>query len=115
MTVFVNNLYHYDLSLISEAGKNFVVLIARLGMIDHIVKKVEVPILEMELKVVSCATHYTFVLCNRRQGISLDTRYLSSETSGGFTGVYWGLFAMANKKTSFLWADFDWFRYKCIN
>lgn len=118
MTVFMNNLHHYDLSLISEGGKYFVVLTARLGMIDHIVKKVEVPIPELELKIVSCATHYTFYYTTSSKDIELgklDTRYLSSETSGGFTGVYWGLFATANKESSSLWADFDWFRYKCIN
>ncbi|MDM8209295.1 hypothetical protein QUW17_15760, partial [Bacteroides gallinaceum] len=36
----------------------------------------------------------------------MDTRYLSSETNGGFTGVYLGLFAEGKGH-----ADFDWFEY----
>ncbi len=39
----------------------------------------------------------------------LDTRYLSSETAGGFTGVYIGLFAESDKGA---YTDFDWVEKK---
>src|SRR5271170_1226438 len=39
------------------------------------------------------------------------TRDLSSETIGGFTGVYFGMFATGNGQKSSTTADFDWFEY----
>jgi len=38
-------------------------------------------------------------------------RYLSSETVGGFTGVYVGLYATGNGKVCTADADYDWFEY----
>jgi xylan 1,4-beta-xylosidase len=38
-------------------------------------------------------------------------RYLSSETVGGFTGVYVGFYATGNGKTCTANADYDWFEY----
>ncbi|GHT12699.1 hypothetical protein AGMMS4956_07700 [Bacteroidia bacterium] len=41
----------------------------------------------------------------------LDTRYLSTEVAGGFTGVMIGLYASSNSKPSKAKAFFDWFDY----
>lgn len=41
----------------------------------------------------------------------MEYRYLSTETIGGFTGVYLGLFAQTDKKTS-AYTDVDWFDYR---
>ncbi|WP_346860624.1 glycoside hydrolase family 43 protein [uncultured Draconibacterium sp.] len=43
---------------------------------------------------------------------SVITSYLSSETVGGYTGVYVGMFASGNGQKSTVNADFDWFEYK---
>ncbi len=40
------------------------------------------------------------------------TRYLSSEVAGGFTGVYFGMYATSNGNGRTGPADFDWFEYK---
>lgn len=42
---------------------------------------------------------------------SLPADLLSSNTNKGFTGAYLGMYASANKQTSFNHADFDWFHY----
>jgi alpha-N-arabinofuranosidase len=42
---------------------------------------------------------------------SMESRYLSSEVAGGFTGVYLGMFASGNGKNSVSPAYFDWFEY----
>jgi alpha-N-arabinofuranosidase len=39
------------------------------------------------------------------------TRYLSSEVAGGFTGVYFGLYATGEGKPAAP-AAFDWFEYE---
>jgi len=44
--------------------------------------------------------------------LEADTRYLSSVTAGGFTGVYIGLYASANGQTGMAPADFDEFAYR---
>jgi alpha-N-arabinofuranosidase len=42
----------------------------------------------------------------------VEPRYLSSETVGGFTGVYVGLYTTGNGKASSANVDYDWFEYK---
>ena len=44
----------------------------------------------------------------------MDASFLSSETAGGFTGVYLALFAQSNADGGAAGghADFDWFEYK---
>jgi xylan 1,4-beta-xylosidase len=43
---------------------------------------------------------------------SAETRPLSSEETGGFTGVYVGMYATGNGRPSAVPADFDWFEYE---
>jgi alpha-N-arabinofuranosidase len=42
------------------------------------------------------------------------TRYLSSEVAGGFTGVFFGLYATGHGQPSAAPADFDWFDYETV-
>jgi len=39
----------------------------------------------------------------------MDAAFLSSETAGGFTGVYLALYAQGKQSGGY--ADFDWFEY----
>jgi alpha-N-arabinofuranosidase len=41
----------------------------------------------------------------------VNTNLISTETAGGFTGVFLGLFASGNGKASLTPAEFDWFDY----
>lgn len=38
--------------------------------------------------------------------------YMITTNVGGFTGIYAGLYASGNGKTSSSFADYDWFEYK---
>jgi alpha-N-arabinofuranosidase len=40
-----------------------------------------------------------------------ETRYLSTEVAGGFTGVYFAMYASGNGSPCSGPADFDWFEY----
>ena len=42
---------------------------------------------------------------------TIHAKYLSSETVGGFTGVYVGLYSTGNGKNCKASADYDWFEY----
>jgi xylan 1,4-beta-xylosidase len=43
---------------------------------------------------------------------SVETKRLATETVGGFTGAYFGMYATGNGESSTTPADFDWFDYK---
>ena len=43
-----------------------------------------------------------------------DTNLISTETAGGFTGIYLGLFSTGNGSKCNTPAAFDWFEYKGI-
>ena len=43
-----------------------------------------------------------------------ETRYLAAETAGGFTGVYFGLYATGNGKSCRPSACFDGFDYRVV-
>src|SRR5690606_33291346 len=47
-----------------------------------------------------------------RLGSPVDGDILTSQVAGGFTGVYIGLYATANGRSSGNHADFDWFEYR---
>ena len=48
----------------------------------------------------------------RLVGTAAMTSPLSSETAGGFTGVYIGMYAFAGDADTMPPADFDWFEYQ---
>jgi xylan 1,4-beta-xylosidase len=43
-----------------------------------------------------------------------ETRYLANEVAGGFTGVYFALYATGNGKMSRSPTYFDWFDYHIL-
>lgn len=116
ITVMMNNVSHYDLIIREEAdNKRYIILRYRLGLLNHIESKVEIPEQEASLRVKGTNDYYSFDYS--LDGTSflplgrMNTRYLSSETVGGFTGVYLGLFITSENKKSKAYADFDDFRY----
>lgn len=42
----------------------------------------------------------------------MNTRYISTETAGGFTGIMLGLYAVSGSQTSKAYADFEYFDYE---
>jgi alpha-N-arabinofuranosidase len=43
---------------------------------------------------------------------SVDSRFMSADVSGGYTGPYIGLFASENGEESKTWAYYNWFIYQ---
>ncbi|MCW3106336.1 MAG: glycoside hydrolase family 43 protein [Segetibacter sp.] len=124
LTVFMDFKHHYDLTVKNIDGKRTLLLTYCVGMIKHIENQIplsESPVeLKVEGSVVSAgyapANYYTFSFkqgTNKFEEIAkAEAKYLSSETAGGFTGVYLGMFATGNGQTSVANADFDWFDYQ---
>ena len=42
----------------------------------------------------------------------MNTRYISTETAGGFTGIMLGLYATASSDASKAYVDFEYFDYE---
>ena len=96
VSVYMDENHHYDLALEQSGGGFRVTLTLNIGDIKH--EKAAVPISrnEAELKISSSAEHYNFKCRDGDRETDLgsaQTRYLSSEVAGGFTGVMLGLFS----------------------
>jgi xylan 1,4-beta-xylosidase len=116
ITVLMNNSYHYDLAVIREDdGKKYLVLRYTLGHVYAESAKIEISSKDIWLKIISDPQYYNFSYSlNGKEFKNLskaETRLLSSEVAGGFTGVYFGLYATGNGKNSLSPAYFDWFEY----
>lgn len=121
MTVFTNGNSHYDLYITRlDDGKDAIVLRYRLNELTHIEKVI--PLAKNSKSVVLSvegspnAYSFTYSLDGGKKFdyiASMNTRYLSTECAGGFTGTLIGLYATdeAGKASGV----FDYFEYKPLN
>ena len=116
LTVFMNNKSHYDLFLRQAAnGQRLLILRYRLGELTHTAAEIIIPKGKMFLQVKGDADYYSFAYSTDGSSFhhlsKMDVRYLSSETAGGFTGIYLGLYITSEDTHSKGFADFDKFTY----
>lgn len=115
LTVYRTHEYHYDLSLRQlNDGKQAVALYFRMGNLGHTEKEIVVPQGKVYLQVRADKDDYAFYYSTDNNTFDLlgkiNTRFISTETAGGFTGTYFGLYASSTKETQGA-ADFEWFDY----
>jgi alpha-N-arabinofuranosidase len=120
ITVMMDENHHYDLFITSNSNQYELVLRYRVGSIIHTQKTVSLSKPEVILSVKGTPTIYNFSFQEKGSNneISMgdaETRYLSSEVAGGFTGVYIGMYSTGNGKICPAPALFDWFEYSGIN
>ncbi len=119
ITVFMNNKSHYDL-FVKQAtgGKRVLVLRYNLGSMSHTACEVAIPKGSVYLQVQGDKDYYSFAYSTDGKNFKIldkmDGCYISSETTGGFTGIYLGMFATSATKSSKAYADFDKFVYTPI-
>ena len=116
LTVFMDVRSHYDIYL-SKTDKGYTVNVDYwLNSIYHHEASVEIIGNEALLKVTGDTNLYSFSY-STDQGKTFnslgyaDTRYLSSETAGGFTGIILGLYCTGKGDPK---ATFEWFNYHPI-
>jgi alpha-N-arabinofuranosidase len=114
--VFKDAKHFYTLVVTRQDGRRVAVLRMNLGSIDHRAQQVELAPGPVTLRISGNKDAYAFSIRQsgadwKQLGVA-DTRYLSSVTAGGFTGVYIGLYASGNGKPAAAPADFDWFSYE---
>ncbi len=111
----LNNGTHFDLVVKNSGNKR--VLFARLQFENVIHESEEFSLKPgpVTLKVEGHKSNFSFSFSQGDEPFKevqkVSARYLSSETIGGFTGTYVGLYATGNGEPSEAHADFDWFEY----
>ncbi|MFD2966308.1 glycoside hydrolase family 43 protein [Sphingobacterium bambusae] len=117
ITLFQNNTHHYDL-LVRKKDVGYVVqLRVKVGSLTYIAGEKQVSSAQLTLKIVGNPHQYSFFIKENKVKdyaaiAALDTRYLSTEVAGGFTGVMIGLYASSLSESSNAKAYFDWFLYE---
>ncbi len=119
LVVRMNETHHYEIFVSLRSGRRNVVVRRRIGSLRAEVASQ--PLTEAEgdsvvLGVAADRSSYVFLfgpsegtLRPLAQG---ETRYLSTEVAGGFTGVYLAMYASGNGTACSGPADFDWFDYR---
>ena len=102
ITIFMDEAHHYDLAL-RKNGEHYEVIerlnIGEIKSIQHSYSLNEKN--KATLFIQFDNEHYHFFLIENEKQISLgkaSTRYLSSEVAGGFTGVFFGLYAIDSEE-----------------
>jgi xylan 1,4-beta-xylosidase len=112
-----NEKNHYEIGITLKDGKRQVFFRKTLdGKTIEPVPYEEIGAGDVVLSVAASPLAYEFS-CSPAKGAAKKlgtalTRDLSSETIGGFTGVFMGLYATGNGQKSTRPADFDWFEYR---
>ena len=116
MTVFMDSGSHYDVYIRKAGGKNVVGIRYAMGALNH-VEETPVSGSKVYLRITGESEFYK--LWYSTDGINFKmlgmnhTRYLSSETVAGFTGIMTGLWAQSPSGSGY--ADFEWFEYRAGN
>jgi len=116
ITIYMNNTSHYDLVLKQAAGgKRVIALQYRMGELNHTAAEITIPNTTIHLQVTGDNNFYYFAYSTSGNDFKpigkINVAYISSETAGGFTGIYLGLFATSKSKSSKAYADFNSFEY----
>ena len=115
LTVWMNPQHHYDLFVTREDGRRVIQVRRRIGSLAAVVVVEPLGDGPVVLRLRADRDRYTFGYTatgvDRPQLAAGETRYLSTEVAGGFTGVYIAMYASGNGQASTGPAFFDWFEY----
>jgi alpha-N-arabinofuranosidase len=113
--ILLNNGAHFDLLIKQSGGKRVLVSKLWFGSIVHESNEVVLKPGPVKLIIKGERANFSFLYSQGNDApkelVKVMARYLSSETIGGFTGVYVGLYTTGNGKTCSANADYDWFEY----
>ncbi len=114
----MNEQHHYEIFLSLRQGQPSVVLRRRIGSLCAEVVRPALPESERGwvLSIVADRSRYAFYFGRSEHELDLlgegETRYLSTEVAGGFTGVFFAMYATGGGAECGKPADFDWFEYE---
>jgi alpha-N-arabinofuranosidase len=118
LTVWMDARHRCDLYITIEHGKTYICVRRRIGSLSAVVAREELPQHTNTLIVRANRLLYSFAFLgndgSERLLATAETRYLSSEVAGGFTGVYFAMYVSGNGQVASSPAFFDWFDYRNI-
>jgi xylan 1,4-beta-xylosidase len=113
--ILLNNGAHFDLLIKQKNGKRVLVSRLRFGVVVHESPEVVLKPGPVKLAISCNRSFFTFSYAQSDEAFKeiekVNSKFLSSETAGGFTGVYVGLYTTGNGKPSTAKAYYDWFEY----
>lgn len=117
MTLYMKCHTHYDMSLVRNAnGKVVLRLRYRIGELSHVEKEVETTGKDVTVRLEGSAELYYFSYSTDGKNFTslgkMNTRFISTEAGGGFTGAYIGLYAQKTNAKSKAKGIFERFTYK---
>ncbi|GCF07552.1 glycoside hydrolase family 43 protein [Dictyobacter arantiisoli] len=115
LTVLANEQHHYEIAVLYKEGERWIIVRRRIGDLVAVVAQEPLApgLVTLTIQATVSAYSFCYALAGQpaRHLASASTRYLSTEVAGGFTGVYFGLYATSNHNGRTSPADFDWFTY----
>ena len=113
VTVFMDSGAHYDIYLTKKGAKWYVGIRYAMGVLKHVEEELAGGS-KVYFRITGDPDFYRFWYSEdgkeyKKLGAN-HTRYLSSETIGGFTGIMLGLWAQSQSEKG--WAEFEYFEYK---
>jgi alpha-N-arabinofuranosidase len=115
LVVQMNERYYVALVVTQRNGKRVALVRHRLASLRMESEPVMLPDGPVGLRVRADEIHWHLdvkLTSGWSELAKTETRHLSTEVAGGFTGVYFGLFATGQGTESDRWAEFDWFDYE---
>ncbi len=113
--ILLNNDTHFDILIKQSEGKRVLVSRLRFGVVVHESPEVILKPGPVKLAITCNRSFFTFSYAQGSDAFrdieKVNSKFLSSETVGWFTGVYLGLYATGNGKPSTAKADYAWFEY----
>lgn len=122
LTVFMNERYHYEICVTMINGIRQIILRKRIGDVTEIVGRLNYSEDKVILGIKSDKQNYQLYCdlssTSQEENIivigSGECGFLSTEVAGGFTGVYFGLYATGRELKLTNKAYFDWFKYEVL-
>ncbi|MBT2654046.1 glycoside hydrolase family 43 protein [Bacillus sp. ISL-18] len=119
LTVFMNENFHYEIAKTLKSGKTLIQFRRRMGSMWKVEREVEYDSPRVILGIKADDFSFTFsFISSKGEKITLgkgESSMLSTEVAGGFTGLFFGMYATGNGKESTSSAHFDYFSYRPDN
>lgn len=115
LTVFMNENFHYDIAKTVQYGKSIILYRRRIGSLWKVEREIEYdePSVVFTVKATDINFTFSYHSANGEEKVigNGETSVLSTQIAGGFTGIYFALYATGNGKASTTPAHFDYFKY----
>lgn len=117
LTVLMNHRFHYEIALTMLDGEQILIFRRRLGSLWKVEKTIPWLASKVILGVQADREKYIFTYRSAEEGAESaivgegECSMLATEVAGGFTGIYFGLYAVNGSNESVSPAYFDWFDY----